>query len=468
MPQSDQLHFGEDASLLALRMAWDRALNALSSRASKPVFDNCLKNVIPVSFRDGAVTLGVDSSFAKYWIENKFLPAVTDILSSHLGAAVTVTVRLVTSDRGDVEDEVLESSGLPDITPAPRRIPTPAFVLNEAFTFDTFVVGPSNRMAHAASCAVAKSPGASYNPLFIYGGSGLGKTHLLQAIGNFLRNYFPETGLIYTTAENFTSDYVAAVSERRTSQFRRRYRNVDVWLVDDIQFLAGKERTKEEFFHTFNALHEVGRQIVLTSDRAPKDLDLDVRLSSRFEAGLVVDIAPPELETRMAIITAKAAKQDLQIPHDVVLYIARLIRSNIRAIEGALLKLHAYASVMHEPVSTDMASDILARYFERPAENLITPEAVQDIVARHFGLDVENLMSLSREARVVLARQVAMYLLRHLTSCSLPAIGKAFGGKDHSTVMHAIKKISKLVVEDTKIADDIAALTQELKRRGSN
>jgi len=319
-------------------------------------------------------------------------------------------------------------------------------------------------MAHAASCAVAESPGASYNPLFIYGDSGLGKTHLLHAIGNFIRRYHPQTGLIYTTAETFTSDYVAAVSERRTAQFRRRYRSVDVWLVDDIQFLAGKERTKEEFFHTFNALQEVGRQIVLTSDRPPKDLELDVRLSSRFEAGLVVDIAPPELETRMAIIKAKAQKQDLQIPPDVVLYIARLIRSNIRAIEGALLKLHAYATVMQQPVSSAMASDILSRYFEHPQENLITPDAVLRAVAERYGVDVENLRSLSRQARVVLARQVAMYLLRHLTDTSLPAIGKALGGKDHSTVLHAVKKIGKLVLEDAQLADDVAALMRELKK----
>jgi len=234
--------------------------------------------------------------------------------------------------------------------------------------------------------------------------------------------------------------------------------------VDDIQFLAGKERTKEEFFHTFNALQEVGRQIVLTSDRPPKDLELDVRLSSRFEAGLVVDIAPPELETRMAIIKAKAQKQDLQIPPDVVLYIARLIRSNIRAIEGALLKLHAYATVMQQPVSSAMASDILSRYFEHPQENLITPDAVLRAVAERYGVDVENLRSLSRQARVVLARQVAMYLLRHLTDTSLPAIGKALGGKDHSTVLHAVKKIGKLVLEDAQLADDVAALMRELKK----
>ncbi len=465
MPQNDQLHFGEDANLVALKMAWDRTLNALSSRVSQPVFDKGLKTVVPLSFEDSAVVLGVTSAFAKYWIEHKFLPLITDLLSSHLGTPVRVSVRLMDEDAASGGETVRDVLGAePAAPPAEGRRQTADFVLNENFTFDTFVVGQSNRMAHAASCAVAESPGASYNPLFIYGDSGLGKTHLLHAIGNFIRRYHPQTGLIYTPAETFTSDYVSAVSERRTAQFRRRYRSVDVWLVDDIQFLAGKERTKEEFFHTFNALQEVGRQIVLTSDRPPKDLELDVRLSSRFEAGLVVDIAPPELETRMAIIKAKAQKQDLHIPPDVVLYIARLIRSNIRAIEGALLKLHAYATVMQQPVSSAMASDILSRYFEHPQENLITPDVVLRAVAERFGVDVENLKSLSRQARVVMARQVAMYLMRHLTDTSLPAIGKALGGKDHSTVLHAVKKIGKLVLEDAQVADDVAALMRELKK----
>jgi chromosomal replication initiator protein len=464
VPQNDQLQLGEDANLVALRVAWERTLNALSSRASKPVFDKGLKTVVPLAFEDSAVVLGVPTSFAKFWIEQKFLPIIQELLSDHLGTPVRVSVRLLEEEPDLACGLAADGPGSP-AEPArePRRQPAD-FVLNENYTFDTFVVGQSNRMAHAASCAVAESPGASYNPLFIYGDSGLGKTHLLHAIGNFIRRYHPQTGLIYTTAETFTSDYVAAVSERRTAQFRRRYRSVDVWLVDDIQFLAGKERTKEEFFHTFNALQEVGRQIVLTSDRPPKDLELDVRLSSRFEAGLVVDIAPPELETRMAIIKAKAQKQDLQIPPDVVLYIARLIRSNIRAIEGALLKLHAYATVMQQPVSSAMASDILSRYFEHPQENLITPDAVLRAVAERYGVDVENLRSLSRQARVVLARQVAMYLLRHLTDTSLPAIGKALGGKDHSTVLHAVKKIGKLVLEDAQLADDVAALMRELKK----
>lgn len=465
MRQTNQLQFGEDASLVALRMAWDRALNALSARVNTPLFESCLKTIVPLEYSDDKVVLGATGEFARYWIENKYLPAIQDLLSSHLGAQIKVSVRLQatdgTADQNSSEVPLLAGPLLPPGKSAKQSVPQ--YTLNENYTFDSFVVGPSNRMAYAASCAVAQSPGASYNPLFIYGGTGLGKTHLLHAIGRFLRTYHPEVGLMYTSAETFTCDYVDAVTERKTGQFRRRYRNIEVWLVDDVQFLAGKERTKEEFFHTINALHEVGRQIVLSSDRPPKELELDPRLSSRFEAGLVVDIAPPELETRMAIIRSKAEKQDLQISHDVILYIARLVRSNIRSIEGALTMLHAYTSVMHVPVSTELATDILQKYYDQPKEIIITPDMVRAVVARHFGVDSAALNSASREAGVVLARQVAMYLIRQLTNSSYPAIGKVFGGKDHSTVLHAIKKISNMVMADSQVADDITTLTRELK-----
>lgn len=464
MQPHKQLQFGEDTNLVALRLAWDRALNALSSRVNKPLFEGSIKTIVPLEYEDGRVVLGASSEFARYWIEHKYLSTIQEILGDHLGERVKVSVRILEPDSEEDQDatgQVLAPAGGAQALPRVQK--TPDFVLNDAYTFDTFVVGPSNRMAYASACSVAKTPGNSYNPLFIYGGPGLGKTHLLHAIGNFLSIYQPDVTLKYTSAETFTCDYITAVQDKRTHQFRRKYRNIDVLLIDDIQFLASKERTREEFFHTFNALHEVGRQIVLTSDRPPKDLELDIRLSSRFEAGLVVDIAPPELETRMAIIKSKAEKQDMAIPNEVALYIARLIRSNIRAIEGALLKLHAYAAVMNVPVSTDMATDILARYFEQPRENVVTAETINTLVAGHFGVTVDDLMSASREARVVLARQIAMYLIRELTRCSLPAIGKEFGGKDHSTVLHAIKKINKLVLENSQIADDIAALTKELK-----
>lgn len=465
MKQPDQLHFGEDASLVALKLAWDRALNALSSRVTRPLFETCLKSVLPVAYSDDRVVLGAATPFARYWIENKYLPAIQDLLSSHLGHPVKVSV-LIRSDAADLPgtDEAELDALAAEPKPARSKPSTrPEYVLNEHFTFDTFVVGSCNQMAFATSQAVAKQPGASYSPLFIYGGSGVGKTHLLHAIGHFIERYHPDVGLTYTSGESFLCDYVTAVSERKTAQFRRRYRNVDVFLVDDVQFLAGKERTKEEFFHTFNALHEVGRQIVLSSDVPPDELELDKRLTSRFQAGLVVDIAQPDLETRMAIIQSKADKRDLQIPAEVVLYIARLIRSNIRVMEGALVKLHAYAAMTHEPVSTEMAASILSRYFEQPKEQIITPDTVMALVARHFDVSLAALNSASREREVVRARQVAMYLIRKLTDSSLPSIGRAFGGKDHSTVLHAIRKITKLVLQDASIADDVNALMKELR-----
>lgn len=462
MRQKNQLQFGEEESLVALRGAWERALSHLAARVNKPLFEGCMSTAVPYGIEDGRVILGASSEFAKYWIENKYLSIIQDTLAQELGQSVRVSVRLVQDLKAPDLLEELEAPAEPK-PERKRGKGEPDFVLNEHFTFDNFVVGASNRMAFAASQAVAKSPGASYNPLFIYGGPGLGKTHLVQAIGHFVRKYHPEMGIQYTSAETFTCDYVAAVSDRKTAQFRRRYRNIDLWLVDDIQFLAGKERTKEEFFHTFNSLHEVGRQIVLTSDKPPKDLELELRLSSRFEAGLVVDIAPPDLETRMAIIQSKARKRDMTIPNDVVLYMARLIRSNIRAIEGALLRIHAYAAMMHEPVSTDMATDILARYFEEPKENIITPDTVQEAVAKRFGVEMKALNGTSRQSNVVMARQIAMYLIRQLTQSSLPTIGRAFGGKDHSTVLHAINKISKLVAEDSQISGEITALRAELQ-----
>lgn len=464
MRHSNQLQFGDDPNLVALRLAWDRTVNAMSMRVSKPIFESCVKPTVPLSFSDNRVALGAPSTFAQHWLEKKYLNSLEDLLSAHLGQSVKITVQLQPGCRDeDFGDESALSGSSPSEPVAIKKNKQPGFILNEQFSFDTFVVGTSNRLAHAAASAVAKAPGASYNPLFIYGGSGLGKTHLLQAIARFVIQFHPHISINYISAEAFTCDYVSAVTDRKTTQFRNRYRNVDLLLVDDIQFLAGKERTKEEFFHTFNALHEVGRQIVLSSDRPPKELELDPRLSSRFEAGLVVDVVPPDLETRMAIIHSKAETKELQIPHDVAMYIARLIRSNIRAIEGALHTLQAYAMYMHQPVSTEMATEILERYFEAPKESVVSHETVQALVAQHFGIPLGDLSSASREAQKVLARQVAMYLTREITQASLPQIGRVFGGKDHSTVLHAIKKVNKLVLQDPKIAEDIQRLMNELK-----
>ena len=371
-------------------------------------------------------------------------------------------------------------------------------LLNERYTFDTFVIGPSNRLAHAGAQAVAQAPGQVYNPLFLYGPSGLGKTHLMHAIGNQVvaaEGGASASKVAYISGESFTTHFVTSLRERRSEEFRRRWRNVDVLLVDDIQFIASKELTKEEFFHTFNALYQTGKQIVISSDRSPRELRaMDERLRSRFESGLIADIAPPNLETRLAILQKKAEFERMRIPDDVLLYMAKLVQSNIRTLEGALVKLIAYASLVNSPVTTQLAADILERYFivagsglpdaklvreddenealhdeagesarKAPsslprAKSVITGETVQRVVARKFNLSVDALVSQKRDREVSHARQIAMHLVRELTEVSLPGIGQLFGGRAHSTTAHACDRIRDLLPFD----DDLKRLVEDL------
>ena len=338
--------------------------------------------------------------------------------------------------------------------------------LNERHKFDTFVIGASNRLAHAGAVAAARNPGGQYNPLFLYGGAGLGKTHLMQAVGQAYKASSPNRRVAYLSGETFVTQYVTAIRERKMDDFRRRYRHADIWLVDDIQFIADKERTEEEFFHTFNTLRDMGKQIVLTSDRAPKDLRLDDRLRSRFEAGLIADIGPPDLETRLAILHNKATTEGAPIPDDVLMYMAELIQSNIRVLEGALIKLLAYASITRSPITRQLAGDVLGTYFSRSPEKnrSVTPEDIKQMTATAFGVSVDDINGTSRTKGIVLARQVAMHLMRELTGASLPEIGRAFGGKDHTTVVHSCNKIKQMVVEDMEAAANVNRLLEDLRR----
>jgi chromosomal replication initiator protein len=400
------------------------------------------------------------------------------------------------------------------VQPRPTRETAPytpgpdAPLLNPRYTFDNFVVGPSNRLAHAGARAVAQTPGQVYNPLFVYGPSGLGKTHLMHAIGNEIAQVrgIDAGRIAYVSGEAFTSNYITSLREHRTDEFRRRWRSVDLWLVDDIQFIAGKEHTKEEFFHTFNALHQTGKQIVISSDRSPRELRMmDERLRSRFECGLIADVAPPDLETRLAILHRKAEIERMRIPDDVLLYMARLVQSNIRTLEGALVKIIACASLQNSPVTTELASSILEHYYiaagigdaftsdggregnegqgdaltmQRRAGDYgsasptsgfgtfpglsrrggITPDIVQRVVARRFGLDPDALTGKKRDRDIVTARQVAMHLVRELTEMSLPGIGQLFGGRDHSTVAHACDRVRSQIPFD----DDLKGLVEDL------
>jgi chromosomal replication initiator protein len=337
--------------------------------------------------------------------------------------------------------------------------------LNPKYSFETFVIGGSNRFAHAAAVAVAESPGKAYNPLMIYGDSGLGKTHLLHALGHYVRNYFSRARVRYVSTEELTNDFINAITDNRTHQFRRKYRDVEVLLVDDIQFLEGKEQTQEEFFHTFNTLHNAQKQIVMTSDRPPKLLDsLEARLRSRFEWGLITDIQPPDLETRIAILRKKAAQERLTAGPDVLEFIASKIQTNIRELEGALIRVTAFASLNRQQVDMALAEVVLKDLIPEGGEAQITSGTIMAQVASYFGLSIDDLCGQSRTHVLVTARQIAMYLCRELTDMSLPKIGQQFGGRDHTTVMHAERKIRTLMAERRSVFNQVSELTNRIKQ----
>ncbi len=451
-----QLQLGEDSTFLSVQDAWERALEVLAQQVNKPSFESLIRSARPVAVDGDLVRIGANSTFQKQWLESKHLDAIKDILESHLGFPITLKVDLL--EKGP--EPVIMADKLPK-KPRPRTDEEPiSQPLNSRYTFDSFVVGPNNRLAHACAASVAERPGGTYNPLFIYGGAGLGKTHLMHAVGQYVLADRPDMRVAYISGETFTYHYITALREHRTADFRRRYRNIDLWLVDDIQFLTGKERTEEEFFHTYNALYEMGKQIVLTSDRAPKHLELDNRLLSRFECGMLADVSPPDLETRMAILQNKAEAEHMSLSDEVILYIARLITSNIRQLEGALIKLHAYASLMKTAVTPTLAEDVLGQYFGNCAPPVVDVQKIQQEVAKRFNVDVCDIKGKCRSKEIVIPRQVAMYLARQLTETSLPAIGKAFGGKDHTTVLHACKKIEEKLTKDKSFA----SLVEEISR----
>jgi chromosomal replication initiator protein len=338
--------------------------------------------------------------------------------------------------------------------------------LNPKYSFDDFVIGSSNRFAHAAATAVAEAPAKSYNPLFIYGGAGLGKTHLLHAIGHYVRNLYPRLTVRYITTEQFTNEFINAIRDDRITSFQRTYRRADVLLVDDIQFLQQKERTQEEFFHTFNALHNAEKQIVISSDRPPKQIaQLEDRLRSRFEWGLMTDVQPPDLETRIAILRKKSESDTLSVEPEVLELIASRVQSNIRELEGALIRVAAFSSLQRAPADTAMAEAVLKDLFPDGRDREVSVQLIMEEVADHFSLTVDDLCSPSRSRQLVTARQLAMYLTRELTELSLPRIGKAFGGRDHTTVMHATKKIAVLMQERRPIYDQVQELTNRVKTR---
>lgn len=464
---------------LELTQLWERVVLEIST--GEPQHRAFLAMTKPLGLlpnEDGPASLLVaaPNSFAKDVLESRLRPAINEVLTRELAGATNIAVMV---------DESIELADLPE--PAITvELPRPgtgrehqsdirssttdisSSQLNERYTFETFVTGESNRFARAAAIAVAEAPAKAYNPLFIYGDSGLGKTHLLHAIGAYSRELFPNIRVRYVSSEEFTNDFINSIRDDKATSFQRRYRDLDVLLIDDIQFLENKERTQEEFFHTFNTLHNAKKQIVISSDRSPKQLTtLEDRLRSRFAWGFTIDVQPPELETRIAILRKKAAQDRLNAPDDVLEYIASKISTNIRELEGALIRVTAFASLNRQSVDMGLAEIVLKDLMPNESNPEITAATIMAQTATFFKLTLEDLCGTSRSRALVEARQIAMYLCRELTDLSLPKIGQTFGGRDHTTVMHADRKIRELMAERRALYNHVNEITTKIKQQSA-
>ena len=423
----------------------------------------------PLGLLKGAGTpnllIAAPNAFVKDIIDVRLRNSIVETLASALNEKVNFAV---TVDESLELPAAAEPVTRPEVVIRPEESkPVGSDALNPRYIFETFVIGASNRFAHAAALAVSEAPAKAYNPLFIYGDSGLGKTHLLHAIGAYAKELYPNVRVRYVSSEEFTNDFINSIRDDKSNNFQKRYRDLDILLVDDIQFLENKERTQEEFFHTFNTLYNANKQIVISSDRPPKQLTtLEDRLRSRFEWGLITDIQPPELETRIAILRKKAAQERLNAPDDVLEYIASKIFTNIRELEGALIRVTAFASLNRQPVDMTLAEIVLKDLIPTDVTPSITAATIMAQTAAYFSLSVDDLCGTSRSRVLVNARQIAMYLCRELTELSLPKIGQTFGGRDHTTVMHADRKIRELMAERRSIYNQVNELTSRIKQQG--
>jgi chromosomal replication initiator protein len=428
---------------------WQLTLSEMSSDLSKPSFETWFKSTRPVSLKDCCIVIEVPNDFAKEWIETRYKEMIVKKLKSI--TSVDYDLIFIISPNSMDCDEIYEPPPVAALNPKSSTPFDPnVSVFNPRYTFDTFVVGSCNRLSHAASLAVAETPSRAYNPLFIYGGVGLGKTHLLHAIGQYMIKNHGFSRVIYCSSEKFTNDFINSIRDNKTVEFRNKYRNMDVLLIDDIQFLAGKEQTQEEFFHTFNALHDYNRQIVISSDRPPKEIPtLEDRLRSRFEWGLITDIHPPDLETRIAILRKKAQSDGLNIPNEVIQHIAGKIETNIRELEGALIRIVACASLLNAQIDLRLTDEALKNIHYTSKRNISIKNIIK-VTAGCFNLTPEDLQGKKRTQDIALTRQVAMYLARELTDLSFPKIGEEFGGRDHTTVLHACKKIEHTLLDNAE------------------
>lgn len=491
---------------IQLQAIWEQILNKLELSLAKLTCDTWLKPVIPLSLDQKTLKLGAPNNFAKEFIEERYIPFIIDAALEVTKQSLNIFIINLDLDDPSAYDSIQTDPIPQPLRNTPSRPPEPklptytqqktqasqtsllditaqtlptdendiknnslqgfdeSLSLNPKYVFETFVTGNSNRFAHAAALAVAESPSKVYNPFFMYGGVGLGKTHLMHAIGNRILKTQPTLRVLYISSEKFTNELINSIRDSNPESFRRKYRNIDVLLVDDIQFLSNKERTQEEFFHTFNTLHDANKQIIISSDRPPREIQtLEDRLRSRFEWGLITDIQAPDLETRIAILRKKAQLENLNVPNDVMVYIASRIDNNIRELEGALIRVMAFASLTNQVVTNELAMSVLKDVFPTNKTKQITLELIQEIVASYFKIKIDDLLAKKRTRNLAFPRQIAMYLCRELTDASLPRIGEVFGGRDHTTVIHAHDKIVRERNEDIKLNSTINELIKRIE-----
>jgi chromosomal replication initiator protein len=435
---------------------WEAILSIIEIETSSVSFNTWFKNTQIIDIQDNTLILSVKNEFTKEILNTRYLELIRNSALQILNKEYAIKF-VLPNEQTNLEKKISKRS---DQLQDPLNNQS---TLNPRYVFDSFVVGNSNRMAHAAALAVAEAPARAYNPLFLYGGVGLGKTHLMHSIAHYILDQNPNAKVIYASSEKFTNELINSIRDDKNESFRNKYRNIDVLLIDDIQFIAGKERTQEEFFHTFNTLHEANKQIIISSDRPPKEIEtLEDRLRSRFEWGLIADIQSPDLETRIAILRKKAEIESLSVPEEVLLFIAKTVISNIRELEGALNRILAFSSLTNKPITVELANEALKDLISKDRPKVITAEYIQEIVANFFHLKPEELKSSKRTRSIAHPRQIAMYLCRKLTDLSLPKIGEKFGGRDHTTIIHGFEKISRELQTDIELTQVINELQSKI------
>ncbi len=446
---------------MQVEQVWNKILALVEPEVTNVAFTTWFQDINPVMLEGNTLTLSVSNDLILSTIKRRYFDLIQNALNAVLGEGYQIN--LVVGDRYEPAESVPQPPAAAAGSISKTNVKE-SFYLNPKYTFDTFVVGNSNHFAHAAAVAVAEAPAQTYNPLFLYGDSGLGKTHLMHAIANYAKSMNPDAKIVYISSEKFTNELIQAISTRTTAQFRSRYRNADILLIDDIQFLAGKEMAQEEFFHTFNDLYNANKQIVLTSDRLPREINtLEDRLRTRFECGLIGDIKPPDYETRIAILQRKASQFQVEVPYDVYCYMADSIKSNIRELEGALTRIISYAKITGKKLDLALAEEALRSVIEQKGVVRITAKSINEVVSKYYNIPIEDIKGKRKTQDIADARQVAMYLCRTLTDMSFVVIGKEYGGRHYTTVMHAVDNIEASIKNNSEVASAVETMTKQLK-----